>query len=80
MKTATKPTKLKKGLTVNVYQDPITCKDLEGAARLLSDNKMDSANSYHLEDGTVRTLSFWFVEFEDGTRRDRWISILDLVK
>ncbi len=49
-------TKLERGMMVNVYEDPFTCKKLEGRARLTR-----RANYT----GNMPELEWWFVEFPD---------------
>ena len=55
---------MKKGDTVKIYYDPITCKELEGKARLIRKHKW---NDVHLERWTVKFLH----GFED--KADRFI-------
>jgi len=58
---------MKKGETVGVYQDPITCKDFEGYAKLTEPKpkKRDIK-------GLTET---WLVKFDDGTKVERTINL-----
>ena len=62
-----KENKMEKGETVRVYQDPITCKDFEGYAKLIEPKpkKRDIK-------GLTET---WLVKFEDGTKVERTINL-----
>jgi hypothetical protein len=58
---------MEKGETVRVYQDPITCKDFEGYAKLIESRprKRDIK-------GLTET---WLVKFEDGAKVERTINL-----
>jgi hypothetical protein len=58
---------MKKGETIKVFQDPITCKDFEGYAKLIEPmpRKRD-----------IKELTeTWIVKFEDGTKVERTINL-----
>ena len=56
---------MKKGQRVNVFQDPITCKRLEGEAKLIQKHKTENWKQ-----------EYWRVKFlSDGFVCDRFINI-----
>ena len=61
--------KLIKNTIVKVYEDPITCKKLEGEAKLL-----DYISTNH--EATSNETQYWTVRFiKDGQKVDRFINV-----
>jgi hypothetical protein len=60
---------LSPGQVVMIYEDPVSKKKPEGKAKLLKLIRSEEK----FED-----MQFWEVEFEDGTRTERWVDIREM--